>query len=170
MIDAGFTYDAADEAATERLGMALAKWLPEGSVVALDGPLGAGKTRLVQAIAGACGVARALVVSPTFVLVHEYQGSRPIIHIDAYRLRDEDDFLQLGADEYFGPPNLVLVEWASRVAGCLPAERLAIAISVLGEHARQFNVAGGGRFAAVVEQLRAAVSCHPSSQTEGFTE
>lgn len=153
-MEALFCYRSPDEAATERLGAVLAKWLPAGSVVALDGPLGAGKTRLVQAIASGCGVDRGEVVSPTFVLVHEYQGTRPIVHIDAYRLRDEDDFLQLGALEYFGPPNLVLVEWASRVAGCLPEERLQVTISVVDQHARQFDIRGSGRFVPIVEQIR----------------
>ena len=93
-------------------------------VIALTGPLGAGKTRLVQAVAVASGVDRREVVSPTFVLVHEYHGSRPIYHLDAYRLRDDDEFLELGADEYFGPPNLVFIEWADRVRRCLPPERI----------------------------------------------
>ena len=100
-------------------------------MVALTGPLGAGKTRLVQAIAAACGVDRRDVVSPTFVLMHEYHGSRPIYHLDAYRLRDSDEFLQLGVEEYFTPPNLMLVEWAERVAECLPGERLEVTIGVL---------------------------------------
>ena len=69
-----FTYDALDEAATAALGAALADLLPNGAVVALCGTLGAGKTRLVQAIAQGCGVDPRDVVSPTFVLVHEYPG------------------------------------------------------------------------------------------------
>jgi len=94
-------FDAAGEGATEALGAALAKVLPPGTTVALLGTLGAGKTRLVQAVAVACGVDPREVVSPTFVLVHEYHGRRPICHIDAYRLRDEDEFAQLGPDEFF---------------------------------------------------------------------
>ena len=85
-------FHAADEMATDRLGAALADVLPGGSVVALCGTLGAGKTRLVQAIAAATGVARRSVVSPTFVLVQQYEGRRTIYHLDAYRLRDEDEF------------------------------------------------------------------------------
>jgi hypothetical protein len=82
------TIEIADEDATRELGNALAKILPGGTTVALDGPLGAGKTRLVQAIAAAVGVAPGAAVSPTFVLVQEYHGARTIIHVDAYRLRD----------------------------------------------------------------------------------
>jgi tRNA threonylcarbamoyladenosine biosynthesis protein TsaE len=156
MAQDSFTYRVADEAGTERLGAALARVLPDGAVVALDGVLGAGKTRLVQALAVAAGVDRREVVSPTFVLVHEYRGRRPVIHIDAYRVRDNDEFLQLGADEYFAGPNLTLVEWASRVADCLPQERLEITITVLDGSQRQFDiVARGGKFAATIQSLRA---------------
>ena len=117
-------------------------------MVALSGPLGAGKTRLVQAIAAACGVDRREVVSPTFVLVHEYRGRQPIYHVDAYRLRDDDEFLQLGVDESFGPPNLVFIEWAERVADCLPEERLEITIRVLaGGPAASSRSRGAGRAA-----------------------
>jgi tRNA threonylcarbamoyladenosine biosynthesis protein TsaE len=155
MTSAHFTYRAADEAATERLGQALADLLSEGSVVALDGPLGAGKTRLVQAIAAASGVDRRDVVSPTFVLMHEYLGRRPMIHLDAYRLRDADEFVQLGVEESFGGPNLVFIEWAQRVADCLPSERIEIAIRILPDEARQFEiVAVGAQYAPLVQALR----------------
>ena len=89
--------------------------LPPGTTVALCGTLGAGKTRLVQAIAEGLGVNRRDVVSPTFVLIQEYRGRRMIYHIDAYRLRDDDEFQQLGPDEYFESDGLVLIEWADRV-------------------------------------------------------
>ncbi|HEX3726674.1 MAG TPA: tRNA (adenosine(37)-N6)-threonylcarbamoyltransferase complex ATPase subunit type 1 TsaE [Pirellulales bacterium] len=158
MTDA-WIYDVSDEAGTERLGQALGGVLLGGSVVALCGTLGAGKTRLVQAVAVACGVDRRDVVSPTFVLVHEYPGSRPIYHLDAYRLRDEDEFAQLGADEYFTPPNLVFIEWADRVAACLPRERLEIAITVGADEGRRFEItARGERYVRMVKQLRLAMS------------
>lgn len=150
-----WTYQAADETATNRLGAALDQALPDGSVVALCGTLGAGKTRLVQAIAEADGINRRDVVSPTFVLVQQYQGRRPIYHFDAYRLRDEDEFLALGPDEYFDSNGLTLIEWADRVERELPAERLEIHIEVTGPQTRLFRIrAEGERYRAVVEQLR----------------
>src|SRR5271156_3088534 len=114
--------DAANEAATTALGHALARTLPPGTTVALCGTLGAGKTRLVQAIAEALGVSRRDVVSPTFVLVQEYYGQRTIYHIDAYRLRDDDEFQQLGPDEFFESDGLVLIEWADRIEQSLPRD------------------------------------------------
>ena len=104
------TFYAADEDATRRLGAALAEVLPAGAVIALCGPLGAGKTRLVQAVAAAAGVPAGAVVSPTFVLVAEYPGRRPIFHLDVYRLRDEEEFLALGPEEYFSAGGWTFVE------------------------------------------------------------
>ncbi len=155
MTPSTFTYRASDEADTARLGEALAEVLPPGSLVALDGPLGAGKTRLVQAAAAASGVDRSEVVSPTFVLVHEYAGSRPIIHIDAYRISGDAEFAAMGAEEYFNAENLVFIEWANRVPLSLPRERLQITIEVVARDMRQFQVSAvGSAYEAVVAQLR----------------
>ena len=151
-----FTYEAVDEAATSALGAALAEALPDGAVVGLCGTLGAGKTRLVQAIAEASGVDRREVVSPTFVLVHEYQGRRPVYHLDAYRVRDEDEFLQLGPEEYFDGDGLTLVEWADRVRGCLPPDRVEIHIELSGPESRRFEIVLlGATYEGVIERLRA---------------
>jgi tRNA threonylcarbamoyladenosine biosynthesis protein TsaE len=150
-----FLYEATDEPATARLGAALADVLPDGCTVALCATLGAGKTRLVQAIAVADGVDPRDVVSPTFVLIQEYQGRRPIYHLDAYRLRDEDEFDALGPDEYFDGGGLTLVEWADRVEACLPQQRIEIRIDVTGPRSRRFEViAHGERYYDVVERLR----------------
>jgi tRNA threonylcarbamoyladenosine biosynthesis protein TsaE len=150
-------YEAADLAATDALGTRLAALLPDGAVVALNGPLGAGKTRLVQAIAHALGVDRREVTSPTFVLVNEYHGRRSIHHLDAYRIRDDDEFLDLGPDEFFDGPGITLVEWAERVERCLPLERLEIRIDVIGQSGRRFEiVAAGHRYEEVVDQLAAS--------------
>ncbi len=149
-----FCYDADDERATAALGAALAEVLPRGTTVALCGTLGAGKTRLVQAIAEAAGVDRRDVLSPTFVLIQEYQGRLPVYHIDAYRLRDEDEFLALGPEEYFDGDGLVLVEWADRVPGCLPEDRIEIHIEVTGPELRRFEIVSiGPKYAEAIRQL-----------------
>lgn len=147
-------YDARDEQDTTRLGSALAQVLGPGSVVALIGPLGAGKTRLVQALAEALGVPRSECVSPTFTLIHEYQGRLPIYHFDAYRIKDDDEFLELGPDEYFYGSGITLVEWADRVESCLPAERLTIRIEPLGPTSRRIEMAGtGAAYDEAIEKL-----------------
>ena len=149
---------ARDLSDTDRLGAALAQVLPASSVISLVGTLGAGKTYLVQALASALGVARESVVSPTFVLCQEYQGSKKIVHVDAYRLRDEDEFLELGPQEWFESEGLTLIEWADRVESCLPVERLEIRIEVLPADARQFEIrAIGESMGVALDTLRASI-------------
>jgi len=163
-----FTYEATDETATDALGAKLAELLPDGCVVALTGTLGAGKTRLVQALARASGVQPRDAVSPTFVLVHEYRGRRPIFHLDAYRLRDEDEFLDLGPDEYFEGDGVTLIEWADRVQGALPEDRVDVHLTVTGETSRRFEIrATSDRYAAVIERLDAWARSEAAKPTDG---
>jgi len=140
-----YPFIAKDEQATDRLGRLLAEALPAGTVIALVGTLGAGKTRLVQGVAEALGVPREAVTSPTFVLVNEYlSGRMPVYHFDTYRLRDEDEFLALGPEEYFDSEGLTFIEWADKVVNCLPPDYLRIEIEVLGETEREFVVTASG--------------------------
>jgi tRNA threonylcarbamoyladenosine biosynthesis protein TsaE len=176
-MSAPFEFVANDERDTDRFGAALAHVLPRGAVVALVGTLGAGKTRLVQAVARSVGIDPREVLSPTFVLVHEYrvQGSgfrvqegrehqepgeqsahelvgagsvypvSAIYHIDAYRIRDDDEFRELGPEEYFESDGWTFIEWADRVANCLPRDHVEINISVTGPTTRRFAVAASGQ-------------------------
>jgi tRNA threonylcarbamoyladenosine biosynthesis protein TsaE len=153
-----FTFTANDERDTQRLGAALAQVLPPGTVVGLIGTLGAGKTHLVQAVATALGVPPGNVTSPTFVLVNEYAGGHlPIYHFDTYRLKDEDEFLELGPGEYFESNGLVFIEWADRVIEMLPNERLEIEIEVTDETERRITIGGTSpRMEELVTKLAAA--------------
>jgi tRNA threonylcarbamoyladenosine biosynthesis protein TsaE len=140
---------------TTAFGRRLAALLFPGAVVALVGPLGAGKTHLVRAVVEGLGGDGRRVSSPTFALIHEYPGGRlPVYHFDTYRLPNEAAFADLGVDEYFAGDGVCLVEWADRVEGVLPAEHLRVTIAVTGETSRRFDVEGRGeRYAAVVQQL-----------------
>jgi tRNA threonylcarbamoyladenosine biosynthesis protein TsaE len=130
-------FELPDPAATTALGHRLGRLLFPGSVVALTGPLGAGKTYLVRAIAEGLEIADSRAVSsPTFVLIQEYSARLPIYHFDAYRLQSETEFFDLGAHEYFAGSGVCLIEWADRVPGCLPAEYLRIELTVTGETSR----------------------------------
>ena len=150
------TIDLPDLAATEAFGRRLGRLLFPGAVVALVGPLGAGKTHLARAVAEGLGVADGRVVtSPTFVLIQEYAGRLPVYHFDVYRLRGESDLIDLGAQEYFEGDGVCLVEWADRAPGALPAGRLCVELAVVGETARRATVEGfGDRYEALA---RAAV-------------
>ena len=144
-----------DLAATEAFGRRLADQLFPGAVVALIGPLGAGKTHLVRAIAQGLGVADGrIVTSPTFVLIQEYAGRMPVYHFDAYRLRGESDFIDLGVHEYFEGDGVCLVEWADRAAGVLPVERLRVELTVVSETARCATIDGvGARYESLARLL-----------------
>lgn len=147
--------DLPDLDATRALGRLLGQRLGPGSVVALIGELGAGKTHLARAVAEGLGIPDSrIVTSPTFVLVQEYPARLPIYHFDAYRLRSEAEFAELGVHEYFEGGGVCLVEWADRVPGCLPAEHLRVSLTVVGETARRARIeAVGRRYESLVASL-----------------
>ncbi len=150
------TLDVPDLAGTTAFGRRLAQLLFPGAVIGLTGPLGAGKTHLVRAVAEGLGLDDSrLVSSPTFVLIQEYDARLPVYHFDAYRLPTGRDFYDLGASEYFGGEGVCLVEWADRIENLLPREHLMITLSVTGETSRRIELtATGDRYAAILRQLQ----------------
>ncbi|HWY85113.1 MAG TPA: tRNA (adenosine(37)-N6)-threonylcarbamoyltransferase complex ATPase subunit type 1 TsaE [Gemmataceae bacterium] len=131
-------------AETDAFGRRLASVLFPGAVVALVGPLGAGKTHLVRSIAIGLDASPSLVSSPTFVLIQEYDARLPIYHFDAYRLKTEAEFADLGVHEYFEGNGVCLVEWADKVETCLPRELLTIRIVVTGPESRRLQMTAHG--------------------------
>ena len=108
----------------------LAADLGPGSVVCLDGDLGAGKTTFVQGLAAALGV-RGRVTSPTFCLVSEHRGGgRLLVHMDLYRLRGEDDVLSVGWEDYLAEGAVLAVEWPDRAGSLIPANARRVTIAV----------------------------------------
>ena len=107
---------------TQALAAALAAEMPPGTVLCLHGDLGAGKTCFVQGLAKALGIRRP-VGSPTFTLINEYKATKPLAHIDLYRIRGAGDAFGLGLDEYLAHyAGVVAIEWAERVAELLPED------------------------------------------------
>ena len=128
--------------ATLRLGRALGQLASAGTIVALRGDLGAGKTSFAQGVGAGLNIEQA-VVSPTFILMAEYEGGRlPLLHADAYRLKS-GEAATIGFEETVELwPGVVLVEWAGRVDALLPADRIHVDL----EHA------GTGRVASISAQ------------------
>lgn len=106
------------------LASILSKHLP--STVALVGTLGAGKTQLVKFFAQSLGANPEDVFSPTFVLIHPIGTTPEIYHVDAYRIHDSDEFLELGIEELFEQPAITIIEWADRFIECMPKNTLWI--------------------------------------------
>jgi tRNA threonylcarbamoyladenosine biosynthesis protein TsaE len=113
--------------------------------VELDGPLGAGKTCFVQGLARGLGVARGTrVASPTFNVVLEYAARIPLIHIDLYRLNDENELNEIGLDHYLYGDGLCAVEWLDKFPARAPVERLVVRMAIDGAERRALTVEGKG--------------------------
>jgi tRNA threonylcarbamoyladenosine biosynthesis protein TsaE len=125
---------------THKLARHLLKQLTGRVVLALHGDMGGGKTCFVQGLAAALGIDRP-VTSPTFTLVHEYKGIRPLVHVDLYRIRNSDDALMLGLEEYFEVEGITAVEWAERALDLFPPDTVHLYFETMdNEHARRITV------------------------------
>jgi len=121
---------------TAALAARLAPLLRPGDILALDAPMGAGKTTFIRALAHALGTPPGLVSSPTFVLAHQYPTAPgfTLVHIDAYRLNSAEDLDALGWDRLAAGTNVVVIEWAPRIADALPLDRTSwLTIQPLGQ-------------------------------------
>ena len=132
----------ADPDATARLGAALATVARPGDLVCLWGDLGAGKTHLAKAFGAALGVTDT-IVSPSFVLMAEYQGRLPLFHIDPYRLADAADALAGGLIDERQADGVTIVEWPERLGGALPVGRLDVRIEGSGDEPRRITLVAG---------------------------
>jgi tRNA threonylcarbamoyladenosine biosynthesis protein TsaE len=132
--------------ATWQLGRRLGAALQPGDVVALIGDLGAGKTQLVRGACAGAGVDERDVTSPTFAIVQTYRGRLPLHHADLYRLADLDELHATGFMDLPGGDGALVVEWADKVAGWAPEERLELRLEeVPGRpNARRITITGTG--------------------------
>ncbi|MES0363646.1 MAG: tRNA (adenosine(37)-N6)-threonylcarbamoyltransferase complex ATPase subunit type 1 TsaE [Desulfobacteria bacterium] len=134
---------------TFRLGAFLGKHVTNGSVIALTGELGSGKTCLAQGIAGGLGVPKDLyVTSPTYTIVNEYPGRLHLFHVDLYRIENIAELAEIGLDEIMERGDVTVIEWAEKMIEILPKERLFISIAILDDHRRNILMIGYGQRAA----------------------
>lgn len=124
------TWVTHSEVETAEVGRQLASQLPEGSIVSLEGTLGAGKSVLVRGMAAGLGIDPESVTSPTFTLWQSYHGTRDLHHLDAYRLQNADEFIDLGVEELFNLDGLIVIEWGEKVRSVLPIEHYRVTIEI----------------------------------------
>jgi len=141
---------------TRAVGRALGRAAPPGTTIALVGPLGAGKTQLAKGVADGLGI-MTVVNSPTFVLMNEHVGRLRLYHVDAYRLDEPDEALAAGLFDERQAGGVTVIEWADRLDGYLPIERLDIAIApdpLSGDRRTLRWRAHGRQHAALADALR----------------
>jgi tRNA threonylcarbamoyladenosine biosynthesis protein TsaE len=127
--DPVWTAELADEAATRALGEGIARIVKAGDFVGLVGTLGAGKTTLVQGLVAALS-AENEATSPTYGLLHVYEGERPIFHVDLYRLETLEDLESMGYWDYAGDDEGILcVEWLDRIPEAWPGRGLVVELT-----------------------------------------
>ena len=156
--------DIEDLAALDRFAAQLVQHLPQTALVTLEGDLGAGKTTLVKALAAAAGIDPALVTSPTFSLIQVYDHvdeSLRLVHADMYRLTAVEELPELGWEDAIatipGGRCWAFVEWSSRIAPALPAEKLELSLAITGETSRRLTLTGTGpEYATIPPAIHAA--------------
>jgi tRNA threonylcarbamoyladenosine biosynthesis protein TsaE len=130
------TFISNSAAETEAIGRQLAEEIGVGSVLALKGDLGSGKTLFVQGLVAGLG-SRADVTSPTFTIVHEYRGGRvPVYHFDFFRLEKRESVARLGLDDYFFGDGVSVIEWADRFPEFIPHQARWILFEIKSENQR----------------------------------
>lgn len=117
---------------TAGLGETLARRCAGGTIIALDGGLGAGKTVFTKGFARGLGIQQE-ITSPSYAIIQEYEGSPGLVHMDWYRMGGEDELLQIGVEEYFTEDSIVLIEWASRAPELLPDRSITITLEIQKE-------------------------------------
>lgn len=129
-----------NEQETEHIAEALAKTLKGTEVIAMFGGLGAGKTAFTRGLAAGLGIGDG-VSSPTFALVHEYEGRCMLYHFDMYRINTYDDLYSTGFFDYEGC-GVMAIEWSENIEPFLPESRINVTISRLSENEREITIEG----------------------------
>ena len=138
MLDTKLVSSSVEE--TKKLAIEFSKELRPGTVVAITGPLGSGKTVFIQGICQGLGV-KHLVTSPSFIIINEYQGEKfEVYHFDLYRLKNMQELINLGYEEYFYGPGVCLIEWAEKATQLLPENRIEINLRILSENQREISI------------------------------
>ena len=129
-------------AETEAIGFETGKSLRKGSVISLRGSLGAGKTVFAKGVARSLGITEA-IVSPTFTIVQEYDGTMKMYHLDLYRLSGEDEFESMGGEEFLYPDGISLIEWSEKIDSMLPDDTIYVSVTINDDQSRNIEIKEG---------------------------
>ena len=127
------------EKETMHEGEKLSRTLFPGSIVALYGGLGAGKTVFVRGLASGLGIS-SHVSSPTFTIVNEYDGTTPLFHFDLYRIENEKELFDIGWDDYMERGGICVVEWSENAPGAFPPDVIVVKLENLGGNTRRIEI------------------------------
>lgn len=136
------TYITHGETETEALAESLAREIKDGTVLAMYGDLGAGKTAFVRGLARGMGL-NCRVSSPTFTIVNEYEGERTLIHFDMYRLGSSDELFDIGWEDYLSRGAVCAVEWSENVDDAFFGDETVIKIEKLSDTDRKISIEEG---------------------------
>ena len=128
-----------NESETRFEGEKLGRTLSPGTVVALFGELGAGKTTFTRGLAAGLGISMS-VSSPTFTIINEYSGTIPLFHFDMFRLESEDELFDIGWDDYLDRGGVCVVEWSEKVSGAFLTGAISVKIENLGGNMRRLEI------------------------------
>ncbi|MDS1029205.1 tRNA (adenosine(37)-N6)-threonylcarbamoyltransferase complex ATPase subunit type 1 TsaE [Bacillota bacterium LX-D] len=146
---------------TKEIGSKLSGLLQPGDCLRLEGGLGAGKTTFTQGVCAGLGVT-SQVTSPTFTILHQYQGKIPVYHIDAYRIESSGELNELGLEEFIEGDGVCLIEWAEKVSSLLPNAYLQVELlpgEKEDERLIKFTPINSERFRVLVGELKAKCEC-----------
>jgi tRNA threonylcarbamoyladenosine biosynthesis protein TsaE len=151
-----YEFLSSSPAATLKLGKKIGGCLLPGSIIALTGELGCGKTLLTRGICIGLGVPERHVNSPTFVLVNEYRGRMPVFHLDMYQLNAPADAVELGITDYLvrACAGVMIIEWAERVLSILPEDILSVNFTILGARKRRMVFSAGTGFEGIFREIK----------------
>ena len=141
-------YTSGSREATYEIGKGLGEKAAPGSIFALAGDLGAGKTVFAKGFAEGVGV-KETVTSPTFTIMQLYESGRiPLAHFDVYRIEDPDELDEIGFDEYIGGDGVTLIEWHERAEDLIPETALEVLLSPQEDGSRIITLIPHGRWEA----------------------
>lgn len=137
------------------VGRIIGENLTGGSVVALTGELGAGKTCLTQGIAKGLGIPEGYyITSPTFTLINEYPGRISLYHMDVYRLSGSRDLEDMGYEEYFSGDGVVVIEWAEKVDDIIPVEAMFVKLEHINGNKRKIRISCKSNISSIIRMLK----------------